>query len=145
MSTWLGLLLLLPAATAPSAAPLPTPQQNFVLRCQGCHGADARGIAGRVPALADTIGPLMRVASGRDFLLRVPGAANSALSDAALADVVNWLVERYASQLSSDETRVFTAADVASARGRPLTNLRVIRQQIAVELAARGIVLADAY
>jgi mono/diheme cytochrome c family protein len=145
MTAWVGLLALLPLVAEPAAPPPSTPQQNFVLRCQGCHGPDGRGVAGRVPALADTLSPLMQIASGRDFLLRVPGAANSALSDAALADVVNWLVARYASQPAAPDARAFTAADVTAARARPLTNLRETRRKIASELAARGIVLADSY
>ena len=32
--------------------------------------------------------------AGREYVMRVPGASNSALSDADLADVLNWLLTK---------------------------------------------------
>src|SRR5450432_3221250 len=71
-----------------------SPAQDYMLYCMGCHGADAQGVPGKVPALAHSLSLFMRTPQGRDYVLRVPGAANSALADAQLAAVLNWLAER---------------------------------------------------
>src|SRR5262249_21760264 len=73
-----------------------SPAQDYMLYCMGCHGEQAKGVPGRIPPLAGSVSLFMRIAEGRDYLLRVPGAANSALPDAQLAGVLNWLAESYA-------------------------------------------------
>ena len=54
----------------------------------GCDGVDGRGVAHRVPPLSGALGRFLRVDGGRELLLRFPGVANSALSDAGLAAVM---------------------------------------------------------
>lgn len=140
----LGAALLAPAMVASlvSANERPVsrnPAQNFVLHCQGCHGVDGEGVAHRVPSLHDSVGSLVRLASGRDFLLRVPGSANSALPDEALADVINWVVTRYGGQPLPADRHRFTAAEVEAARRRPLLGVHRARREIAAELVASGI------
>src|SRR5689334_18774965 len=78
------------AATVPAS-----PSQDYTLYCMGCHGAQAQGVPGRIPPLAGSVSLFMRIAEGREYLLRVPGAANSALPDAQLAAVLNWLAASY--------------------------------------------------
>ena len=56
-----------------------------MLYCMGCHGDTAHGVPGKVPALAGVLPLYMRTSEGRNYVLRVPGAANSVLSDAQLA------------------------------------------------------------
>jgi hypothetical protein len=79
----------------------------------------------------------MRTPQGRDYVLRVPGAANSVLADAQLAAVLNWLAERDA---AAGEARVapFTAAEVALARHTPLANVLATRHEVVTALAATG-------
>ena len=67
------------------------PAQDYILNCMGCHGTEAQGIPGKVPPLANALSRFMRSPEGRNYVLRVPGAANSALSDQQLAAVLNWL------------------------------------------------------
>jgi mono/diheme cytochrome c family protein len=78
------------------------PAQDYMLYCMGCHGAEARGVPGKVPPLAITLGRFMRTPEGRNYVLRVPGAANSVLSDAQLAAVLNWLAGRYGAAHAAD-------------------------------------------
>ncbi|HET7756926.1 MAG TPA: cytochrome c [Steroidobacteraceae bacterium] len=113
------------------------PAEDYMLYCMGCHGADARGVAGKVPPLAVSLGRFMRTGAGRSYVLRVPGAANSALSDAQLAAVLNWLAERYS---AADEPRAapFTAAEVARERHTPLADVKAARREAVRELAASG-------
>ena len=71
------------------------PDQDYMLYCMGCHGSEARGVPGKIPPLTGSLARFMSTPDGRDYVLRVPGAANSALSDAQLAAVLNWLAMRY--------------------------------------------------
>jgi mono/diheme cytochrome c family protein len=135
----LGLPLAL-VAVGLTAAPVTTtasPAQDYMLYCMGCHGPDARGVPGKVPALAGSLGRFMRTSQGRDYVLRVPGAANSVLADAQLAAVLNWLAERDA---AAGEARVapFTEAEVARVRHNPLANVLATRHEVVTALAATG-------
>src|ERR1700689_4412938 len=87
------------AAGAWSGTASASPAQDYMLYCMGCHGPQAQGVPGKVPPLAHSIGRFMRSAAGRDYLLRVPGAANSVVAGAQLAAVLNWL----AAEFNSDE------------------------------------------
>jgi len=140
---------LLVAAATLAAGSLATPvlggaAQDYVLYCMGCHGADARGVPGKVPALAGTLALFMGTPEGRDYLLRVPGAANSALSDAQLAAVLNWLAEHYRAA-DAPPPRAFTEAEVAGARRRPLADVKATRREVVRALAAAGAAPAADY
>ena len=128
------------AALGLTALPVTTPAspaQDYMLYCMGCHGPDARGVPGKVPALAGSLIRFMRTPQGRDYVLRVPGAANSVLADAQLAAVLNWLAERDA---AAGEAHVapFTAAEVALVRHDPLANVLATRHEVVAALAATG-------
>jgi len=118
-----------------------SPAQDYMLYCQGCHGDQAQGVPGKVPPLAGSIALFMRSPEGRNYLLRVPGAANSALSDAQLAAVLNWLAERYppaAGAPQRAQSAPFTAAEVAQLRHTPLADVRERRREVVRALAASG-------
>src|SRR5437868_15228872 len=83
------------AVSALAGAASASPGQDYMLYCMGCHGAEAQGVAGKIPPLAGSLARFMRSSQGRNYVLRVPGAANSAPSDARLAAVLNWPTERY--------------------------------------------------
>ena len=114
-----------------------SPQQDYVLYCMGCHGPGAEGVAGKIPPLAGALARFMRTPEGRNYVLRVPGAANSVLTDAQLAALLNWLAERYR---VADEPppHPFTAEEVASVRRTPLTNVLATRREVVRSLAASG-------
>ena len=62
-------------------------QINYALHCQGCHLPDGSGTPDKVPALKGEVGRFLHVAGGREFLVRVPGTSQSALTDAEVAAV----------------------------------------------------------
>ena len=134
----LALALAVPAPTCCADA-LARAGQDYTLRCQGCHGAEGIGVPHKVPSLRDSVGKLMHLDEGRDFLLRVPGASNSPLSDEALAGVLNWLVVRFGEADKATDARPFSAADVAAARRRPLVAVHRTRLEIATRLAQAGL------
>lgn len=87
----------------------------------------------------------MRSPVGRDYVLRVPGAANSALSDAQLAAVLNWIAMRFNAEDLSPEVPPFTAEEVAQARPHPLVAVLAARREVVRALAASGAAPAADY
>jgi len=132
------------AASALAGAAHASPGQDYMLYCMGCHGAEAQGVPGKVPPLAGALARFMRTSEGRNYVLRVPGAANSALSDARLAAVLNWLTERYG---APDEPRPapFTAEEVTRTRHVPLADVQAARREVVHNLAASGVAPAAEY
>jgi mono/diheme cytochrome c family protein len=131
--------LLAVAATLLASAPAhASPQQDYILYCMGCHGAQAEGVPGKVPPLAHALGRFMRTPEGRNYILRVPGAANSVLSDAQLAAVLNWLAQTYDGDELRNKVPLFTTAEVTSQRHSPLTSVLATRRDVVRALAATG-------
>jgi hypothetical protein len=121
------------------------PAQDYMLFCMGCHGVQAEGVPGKVPPLAHSLGLFMRTAAGRNYLLRVPGASNSALSDAQLTAVLNWLAQQYNSEELSADVLMFTAAEVTASRHAPLASVLATRREVVRDLAATGSAPAATY
>jgi mono/diheme cytochrome c family protein len=123
-----------------------SPQHDYVTHCMGCHGPDGRGVPGKIPPLRESLPVFARSAEGRAFLLSVPGASNSNLTDAELAAVVNWLLERFA---GADGTlsgiAPFTAEEVSRLRRPPLSRVREARGALLRNLAGTGPLPAEDY
>lgn len=127
------------AAALLARASLASPQQDYILYCMGCHGDQAQGVPGKVPPLAGSLALFMRSAAGRDYLLRVPGAANSALTDAQLTAVLNWLAESFPpAGAAAPAPQPFTVAELAQARRLPLASVQETRREVVRALAASG-------
>lgn len=118
---------------------LASPQQDYILYCMGCHGDQGQGVPGKVPPLAGSLTLFMRSAAGRDYLLRVPGAANSALTDAQLTAVLNWLAVSFPpAGATAPAPEPFTVAELAKARRLPLANVQQTRREVVRALAESG-------
>ena len=133
-----ALLLLLGSVALGAPPPTGRAQLNYVLNCMGCHGADGGGIPGRIPAFAHSIGLFMRSSEGRDYLMHVPGASNSVLTDAELADVLNWLLIRFGADELPASVEWFTEEDLRRGRRPALTAVREVRRGIVERIAAGG-------
>lgn len=134
----------LAAAAALSGEAMAGPAQDYVLHCMGCHGATAEGVPGKVPPLAHTLVQFMRIPEGRSYVLRVPGASNAMLSDAQLAEVLNWIAARFdADQLP--QAAPFTAQEVSANRHLPMASVQATRREVVKQLAASGPAPADDY
>ena len=139
MRSILAAVAALAAATLVRAAHA-NPQQDYILYCMGCHGDQAQGVPGKVPPLAGSVALFMRTAEGRNYVLRVPGAANSALGNAELAAVLNWLAARFppAGAAAAPQSSPFTAAEVSELRRSPLADVKERRREVVRALAASG-------
>ena len=121
-------LVLCLAAVPPALAG--SPAVDYALNCQGCHLDDGTGTPGSVPPLAGSVGRFTRVPDGREFIVRVPGVATSALDDAALAAVLNWMLERFGKPDVPAGFAPYTAAEVGALRQKPLTNVERVRAEL---------------
>lgn len=86
--------------------------RNYVLHGMGCHGAGGDGVSGKIPPLKAALGLFIRSNAGRQFIVRVPGASTSALTDAELAAVTNMMLRRFNANERPDDFVPYTAAEV---------------------------------
>ncbi len=81
----------------------------------------------------------MRSPEGRNYILRVPGAANSALTDAQLAAVLNWLAKTFdADELAQNSAPLFSTVEVTGLRHSPLPSVLATRREVVHALEATG-------
>ena len=112
------------AVTPEAAHDAARAQTRFMLHCQGCHLPGGEGIPGVVPRLNAYVGNFLRVPGGREYLVRVPGSANSTLDDEALAQLLNWLLVSMSREQLPAAWHPYTGAEIARLRALPpLENL----------------------
>lgn len=125
------MLVVLVASSALAAVPASAgPLLDYTLHCRGCHGPDGSGAPGAVPSFRDHIGKFLLVEGGREYLIRVPGSAQSELSDARTAALLNWLVEEYGPKEVAADFQHFTELEVTKHRRPPLTEVQEVRQRL---------------
>jgi mono/diheme cytochrome c family protein len=120
-----------------------SPAELYTLNCWGCHKPHAEGIPGAVPRLAHSMGDFLRVPGGREYLVEVPGVAASSLSDAEIADVLNWLLRTFNQGETPPEFKPYTAAEIARYRPHQLIKITETRDELVRKLKAKGIDVPD--
>lgn len=122
--------VLLAAGPALVSAGGNSPRVNYMLHCMGCHLDDGRGHEGNVPDMRATVGKFLHTPEGREYVIRVPGVAQSALPDDELAAVVNWMLNAFsASELPAD-FQPYTDAEVGRLRVDKLTEVTQLREAL---------------
>jgi hypothetical protein len=113
------------------------PLTDYTLHCRGCHGGDGSGAPGAVPSFRDHVGKFLLVDGGREYLIRVPGSAQSELDDARTAALLNWLVEEFGPKEVAADFEPFTEQEITKHRRPPLTEVQQVRQRLLEAIAAR--------
>ena len=131
-----GILLFLWCLSA-WAEGVSSPRINYILHCQGCHLADGAGTHGKVPALKNEVGHFLRVPGGREFLIQVPGTSQSALTDAEVADVLNWILENFSSAQLPANFVPYVTDEISRYRQPPLANVSAVRAILMEQMMAR--------
>jgi hypothetical protein len=129
--------LFLAALLACSGVSRADPAIDYMLNCQGCHLADGKGLSGSVPDLRGTLGRLVTVPGGRDFLVQVPGSSNAPLDDAALAALINWMLPKFSADTVPTSFVPFTEDEVAALRRERLEDVSGRRAELIEALEAR--------
>ncbi len=99
-----------------------SPRTNYLLYCSGCHLPSGIGNPPNVPTLHDELGRMMTAEEMRSYLVRVPGSSQTPLSDAELADVVNWVLYEFNAGTLPEDFRPISAEEVAASRGTILAD-----------------------
>ncbi|WP_258234552.1 c-type cytochrome [Cupriavidus pinatubonensis] len=150
-SAWLVLCAALAAMAGPAAHGQSLPAgdadayRNYVLHCMGCHGARGDGVPGKIPPLKGALGLFVHSDAGRQFIVRVPGASTSALTDAELAAVTNLLLERFSAKELPANFQPYTEAEVSRMRRPAFTDVAKVRHDVISDLRRDGVPLRFDY
>ncbi|MFT0533719.1 cytochrome C [Castellaniella hirudinis] len=114
--------------------------KDYMLNCGGCHRFSGEGVArNAVPDFRDSIGLFTQLPAGREYMIRVPGASQSLLGNAELAEVLNWIVATYSPAQLAPDFKPFTASEVGAVRPYRFDNVVVERRKLTDQLEQRGL------
>lgn len=106
------------------------PHADYLLYCRGCHLHTGDAVpAANVPSLHELV-PLIATQAGRDYLVRVPGVAQTPMTDEQVAEVLNWVLKNFNAETLPADFRPYTAEEVAAVRGKVLPNPLKAREEI---------------
>jgi cytochrome c peroxidase len=100
-------------------ATVASPESDYMIHCMGCHMSDGQGMPPEVPAFNQILGDIVSRPGGRGYLIRVPGASQSPLSDERLASVLTWVLREYSGADLPDDFQDISLSEVR--RFRPVT------------------------
>ncbi len=106
-------------------------QVDYMLNCQGCHLPDGSGFPRRnVPAIKNHMGKFLSVEGGRDYLIQVPGSAQSDLPDKELTQLINWMLLTFSPTEIPKDFIPYSVNEVSELRKFPLINVAEVRQTL---------------
>lgn len=115
----------------------PRAKFNYQMSCQGCHTPDGTG-GKDVPKIKGFIGHFLTTQPGREYLVRVPGSANSALDNEQLAEVLNWMITELGGSSVPENMKMYTAQEVAKLRKNPLFEVVAYRKKLVSQLDTKS-------
>ena len=134
-----GLLLALLAGTALAAGSEQRNRNHYLLHCSGCHQADGSGrVDNGIPRMKDQVGHFLHLPEGRAFLVQVPGTAQSSLSDADTAAMLNWMLQAISAQQMPADFVPYSTEEVTRLRATPLPDAPRTRRLLVEQLRAQG-------
>lgn len=114
-------------------------RNNFLLHCSGCHQQDGSGSPENgIPSMQGRVSHFLRLPEGRDFLVQVPGTSQSALGDAAVAELLNWMVNKFSRDEIPPDFIPYSAAEVARLRVQRLSDVPAKRAAVVGSLRDMG-------
>jgi len=122
-----ALLFAAAAQSAPAMPELTAPQSDYVEYCSGCHGMQGNSAPAEIPVLRGRVGYFMCIKDGRDYLIRLPNVAYSAIDDnQELADMMNFVVFGLGGNSAPKDAKPFTAAEVKRLRNEALATQSLV-------------------
>ena len=109
---------------------------NYQMFCQGCHTPDGTG-GKSVPKIKNFIGYFLQNDIAREYLVRVPGSANSPLNDQQLAEVLNWMIIEFGGESVPKNMQYYTTNEVAKLRQQPLFEVVDYREMLVKRLKVK--------
>lgn len=133
-----------PAAAAGADQLRQAVRADYVLQCAGCHRVDGRGSSRHgIPDFRQSVGAFVHLPAGREYLIRVPGAAHSQLNNAELAAVLNWVLSEFSAAQLPPDFHPYTEQEVAAARPQRYDDVVPVRHGLARTLSSMGFFLSD--
>jgi mono/diheme cytochrome c family protein len=114
------------------------PEQLYMLNCWGCHLPKGEGIPGTAPPLRDAA-DFLRVRGGREYLIEVPGVSQSRLSNAQVAEVMNWMLNSFSKDRMPPDFRPYTDAEIAQFRSTRMLDIKKVRAELVSQMVAEKI------
>jgi len=100
-----------------------------MMNCQGCHLPNGEGFPSRnVPKVKDHLGKFLHVEGGREFLIQVPGSAQSDLNDKKLSAVINWMLTTFSPAELPQNFKPYTETEVGKLRIKTLIDVKGARE-----------------
>lgn len=135
------LMAVLLALAAPLCA---SPQTDFLLHCSGCHGQTGAGSPpGGIPDFRGYVSSFMLSPEGRQYVLQVPGVTSAGLSDQGIADVLNYVMERWGLPQHLKQAPLFTKEEVARRAENSIADVVPLRRQVSAQLRSIGAPVAN--
>lgn len=106
------------------------PVVNYQLHCMGCHLADGSGQPGRVPSIRRTLVLFSQSPQGREYVVRVPGVAQSPLSNEDTATLLNWMARNLSDLKLPARFTDYSAAEIQPLRAHPLVTVKPLRARL---------------
>ena len=111
---------------------MPVTSRTEAVTIDGAHG---EGVNGTAPPLKG-VAVFLRAPGGRAYLIEVPGVSESALSDAQVALVMNWIMDTMNRGGVPADFAPYTAAEVHRYRAVRLQDLSATRRALLDQLAS---------
>jgi len=99
-----------------------SPRINYLLYCSGCHRPAGEGNPPNVPTLHGELGRMMSIEQMRGYLARVPGSAHAPITNAELAEVLNWILEEFSANTLPEDFKKLSVEEVTEARSQILAD-----------------------
>ena len=118
----IGALLSQTVLASPPLQGVTDPQRaayNWMMKCQGCHQADATGKGG-TPNMTGTVAKFLHIEEGRAYLGRVPGVAFVNLPENEVAELLNWMVQTFDEKHMPEYFLPYKAEEIKRLRREPL-------------------------
>lgn len=112
------------SSAEPAGAGLGTPRIGgapgaYLLYCGGCHGINGHSSDAAVPSLKGQVDAFLCLPAGREYIIRLPNVAFAPLSDAQLAELMNFVVSLGQTREGKGDLP-YTAVEVGALRRKPL-------------------------
>ncbi|WP_139788487.1 cytochrome c [Halomonas sp. BC1] len=113
-----------------------SPEASYLLHCSGCHRRDGTGVehAG-IPPFPGFIDKFFNDDAGRLYMMHVPGVASTSLPSAELADLMNYVVDKW----GGENVTYFTEEEVRHLRSQHVDDVVALRRAITQRFESEGI------
>ena len=140
-AVWALLIATLMSLAEPLRA---SPQTDFLLHCSGCHGQAGAGTPdGGIPDFRGYVSSFMLSPEGQEYNLHVPGVTSAGLSDKEIAEVMNYVMQRWGLPSHLKQAPLFTKEEVANRAQKTISDVVPLRRQVAAQLRSIGAPVAN--